>query len=1158
MAVSPSVSSTLLLDAWIADSGANQHMCHKLEWFTSYKPLSPANSWPITSIAGHKTYVAGTGTIRFLIQLPDRTEIFSLDNVLYVPGLDCNLFSTTAIAKKHGLIFTGGANSCTFTKDSELYLTGRLKSDMYILDITVLLPQTFATHANSFGNIPKSQERQSLQTWHHRFAHLNFEMIKQMERRGSVIGLQLSKREPDHMCVGCQFGKHQRASFPDNPTRQRFPKPGDLIHGDICGPMSVPSYGGSVYFVLFKDDATSYRFVFCIRRKSEALACFKKVCLQITKDTGHSVQMLRTDRGGEFANKAFDQYLDAHSIRREYTAPYTPEQNSVAERENRTIMEGVRSCLHHARINLKFWAEAVQYLVYTLNRTGTRLLSDYTPFEAYFGIPPSVSHLRPFGCPTFVHIPAPLRKKLDPKAQQGIFVGYSDESKAFRIWIPGQSRVITSRDVTFDEEKIVKYTASTSQSSISHSSLIPSVITTVTPSLSTSHSDVHTNHPPVTASSHTTAIFSSLPNSSPHNSSLQDSFSPAGSPSPETRPINSGQVTEIDHNTAQATGGSIIPQPFVPASSPDDPYDFSHPSDPKNQVPSHTVPASSTRNSADSSSSTLSRRGVNPPVRYGDWYYAFSAMAGTLPPVPKTYKEALQGPFASQWQAAMDEEFHSLITNKTWRLTRLPPGRKAIRCKWVYALKTKPDGSLDRFKARLVAKGCSQIPGVDFHETFSPTVKYDSLRIILALVASLDLHMQQFDIKTAFLYGSIQEEIYMEQVEGYVDQTWIDAVCQLLQALYGLRQSSRAWSKKLEALLKAFGLIQSDADHCVYYSHQAGVITIVTIFVDDGLICSNDPARITSILKFMSDVFVTKVSDPEVYVGLHLTRDRKQRLISIDQERYIQEKIVDQYGLHDAHPVATPADPSSRISAVMSSGVIQSLVEFPFLNMIGSCQFAAITTRCDIAYATNAVATSKRQGLPTATQCNAIKRIGRYLKGTKHFKLVLGGLTGNGILTAFTDADYGADHLDRKSRTGYILFFNNGPVAWGSKKQSCVATSTTHAEYIALYTVTKEVIWCRRLLADLGFTQTSPTVIYTDSQSALRLAMNPEFHAQTKHIDIKYHYTREQILLQSIQLQYINTHVQLADILTKPLTPEQFRRLRDSLLTGVSSSPLET
>ena len=173
-------------------------------------------------------------------------------------------------------------------------------------------------------------------------------------------------------------------------------------------------------------------------------------------------------------------------------------------------------------------------------------------------------------------------------------------------------------------------------------------------------------------------------------------------------------------------------------------------------------------------------------------------------------------------------------------------------------------------------------------------------------------------------------------------------------------------------------------------------------------------------------------------------------------------------------------------------------------------------------------------------------------------KLILGGLTGNGVLTAYTDADYGADSVDRKSRSGYILYFNNGPVAWGSKKQSCVATSTTRAGYIALYVVTKEVIWCRRLLADLGFAQTEPTVIYTDSQSALRLAMNHEFRAHTKHIDIKYHYTREQILLQSIRLQYVNTHAQLADILTKQLTPDQFHKLRANLLTDDSPSPSET
>jgi hypothetical protein len=155
--------------------------------------------------------------------------------------------------------------------------------------------------------------------------------------------------------------------------------------------------------------------------------------------------------------------------------------------------------------------------------------------------------------------------------------------------------------------------------------------------------------------------------------------------------------------------------------------------------------------------------------------------------------------------------------------------------------------------------------------------------------------------------------------------------------------------------------------------------------------------------------------------------------------------------LQDAHPVTSHVDPTSRLPAVTNSDLVQSVVIFPFLNMIGSCQFAGITICSDIAYAMNVVATSKRQGLPTTAQCNAIKRIGRSLKGTKHLKLTLGGLTDNGVLTAYTYADYGADRMDWKSRSGYVLYFNNGHVAWGSKKQSSVATSTTHPKYIALY-----------------------------------------------------------------------------------------------------------
>ena len=252
-----------------------------------------------------------------------------------------------------------------------------------------------------------------------------------MVRHQTLQGIQLSTKKPAILCRGCQFGKQHQTSFPVNNVRQRAQSPRDIIHADLCGPMSVPSKGGSLYFALFKDDSTGYHFVFYTPRKSDTLTCFQKVCKTIFRDTGRDVKILRTDRGGEFANKAFDQYLAANSIRKEFIAPYIPEQNSVAERDNKTIMEGVRSSIFQAQVSPTFWAEAVQYIVYTLNRTCTRLLQNSTPYQAYTGIQPSVAHMRPFGCPCFIHIPKQLRQKLDAKSQAGIFFGYFDETKGY-------------------------------------------------------------------------------------------------------------------------------------------------------------------------------------------------------------------------------------------------------------------------------------------------------------------------------------------------------------------------------------------------------------------------------------------------------------------------------------------------------------------------------------------------------------------------------------------------------------------------------------------------------------------------------------------------------------------------------------------------------
>ena len=319
-----SLSSIDIENSWIADSGANKHMSHNFQWFNSYEPLPSTASWPITAIAGHQCFVAGTGTVKVLVQLPHKVEIVLLQNVLYVPGLQCNLFSTTLMAKKHSIDFIGTQTHCHFVKNNELLFTGRLLQDMYILDFTVLLPPIHGLYIAAYGNIPLKEEHQPLQIWHHRLGHLHYDMIKKMASNGVVTGLHLTTTTPTELCSACQFGKMTRKSFPENHFRTYATSPGDLLHGDICGPMSQPSKGGSVYFVLYQDDSTGYRFVFCVNRKSEALTCLQQVFKTILRDTGRTISTLRTDRGGEFSSNAFLKYLFDNNIRRELTTSYTP------------------------------------------------------------------------------------------------------------------------------------------------------------------------------------------------------------------------------------------------------------------------------------------------------------------------------------------------------------------------------------------------------------------------------------------------------------------------------------------------------------------------------------------------------------------------------------------------------------------------------------------------------------------------------------------------------------------------------------------------------------------------------------------------------------------------------------------------------------------
>lgn len=485
---------------------------------------------------------------------------------------------------------------------------------------------------------------------------------------------------------------------------------------------------------------------------------------------------------------------------------------------------------------------------------------------------------------------------------------------------------------------------------------------------------------------------------------------------------------------------------------------------------------------------------------------------------PNTLAEALSSPESAQWIKAMREEYNSLLENGTWELTDLPPQRKPVSCKWTFKLKYNAQGEIDRYKARLVARGFTQRYGIDFTETFSPVAKFDSIQTLPSLVAVNDLHMVQFDVCTAFLHGEIDEELYMTQPPHFEDTS--AQVCRLKKSIYGLRQASRVWNRRFNQFLSKHQLRPTDADPCLYVSATTPVI-LLAIFVDDGLMASQNTSSMPSILDEMDDVLKVRRNEPDTFVRLHITRNRAMRSIFLYQTQYV-ERLLQKFGYTDLHPVQVPADPNSKLSiAVDHDKATSSSLTFPYKQLLGSVAFSALDTRPDIAFAISSCA--RFNHCYTQTHCTALKKVLCYLKSTKEYGISFSPSDNVHLLQAYCDADYGHDLDDRKSQSGVVLILNHGPIAWLSRKQPCTASSTTEAKYLGAHVVTKEIIWTRRLLDGLGHLQRGPTPLFSDNQSAIRLIKNPEYHQKTKHIDIQYHVIREHQANGDITVSYVPT-----------------------------------
>jgi len=1022
-----------------------------------------------------------------------------------------------------------------------------------------------------------------LQWLHVRLGHANESLLRWIIDKNVVLGAGMTKADISKLelgpCDTCQRSRMHAFAMPPSISRKVY-EVFEYLSADYMpfnkithGTVRSLSKRGFTGAIVYTDKATGKVFGYLVKKKSEWFDTFQKCILDHgigANPRSSKLRFLLTDFASELHTAETTKFIEHNQIRLLNSAPHKKQQNLI-ERYIQSLLNMMRTAMTHNHTPIRYWCYAFMYMIDTYN-----MLCQYgntvTRNEAFSGEKTDISACVPFYSQGWafrspeerlLHTTRGQIKPLKDHAVQVLMLGYCqpyplpDSSNStpyiknsYICLVPSTNTIMPRHDCLFNNSPasaLTNYEVNTSNNADGVTSTEEEFDydflfgPRVDPSLWEA-SDI--NEEAVDEDTD--------PRNDDEPEEVESSIDrPIIDPPPEI----TDEVTLNDRNTPYNDGNTssqqasekqfiihILPnkRASIRTSKPTEKYgeyvekmrkarqSCEDPNDPHKKVFIDPVVA----NVMKQVFPEMATEGIDPSPRI------------PMPKeTPKNLKEALASSESVYWYIAWQTEMLRLTQRCSWVETAVPEGKTKVKSKFAFRVTHRVDGSL-KFRCRLVACGYSQILGLDYDETYAPTAKYKSLCIVLHLAAVFGWYIDGIDVENAFLESEIDKEIYMTlPIEAYIDsETGKPASVRLLRSIYGLKQAGELWYQLLNKLILQQGFTRLMHDQCVYIKRDdlTNTVTIIIIYVDDVLFIGNNRGQINESISELSKAFtkLTGTTDITRYIGIDIERDLEKHTIKLSQKPYT-EKYVSEHIDDDVQPKSIPMSPS------LDYGPKGDGTNPPIQDKVGQLRYLADRTRPDILTAVGLLGSSAAN--PSSSHTKGVHQLGRYLKGTTDYAITLGGDDERVLLFGYTDASHLPDDSS-KPRLAYCFFLNrtSGVIYARSFKDTSVSHSSCESEIKAIDGAIRQAVWMRGILAELGFPQNGPTVLYTDSVSAKALADTARLGSNSSHLVLRINYIHECIENGTIELKYITTENEVADVLTKLLplpTHEQHTRI---------------